>query len=330
MEHSSRSIDGNQPLVYIIILNWNGWQDTIECLESVWQINYPNYRIVLCDNDSQDRSLEHIKQWLDCRPIATTYLEYSQAKAIEDNYNHKITLVQTGRNLGFAGGNNIGIKYALSDSDCAYVWILNNDTTIDPDSLNALVTHARLDPNIGICGSKLVYYYHQELVQAWGGGKYNKWLGVANNLGMGSSIDLKIDPVEVEQNLDFIMGASMLVSRSFINDIGLMNEQYFLCFEELDWIVRAKGNYRLGYADRSIVYHKEGGSTGNNSDKNQRSYLSDYYNQRSYIVFTRTYYPHLRLFIYLHLCITLVNRLRRKQLDRIPMIWKLILEDLKI
>jgi GT2 family glycosyltransferase len=193
-----------------------------------------------------------------------------------------------------------------------------------------LVTHARLDPSIGICGSKLVYYYHQKLIQAWGGGRYNKWLGVANNLGMGSSIDLNIDPVEVEQNLDFIMGASMLVSRSFINDIGLMNEQYFLCFEELDWIVRAKGKYRLGYADRSIVYHKEGGSTGNNSDKNQRSYLSDYYNQRSYIVFTRTYYPHLRPLIYLHLWITLVNRLRRKQLDRIPMIWKLVLEDLNI
>jgi GT2 family glycosyltransferase len=333
MEYRSRLIDGNSPLVYIVILNWNGWEDTIECLNSVLQLNYLNYRIVLCDNDSQDRSLERIKQWLDHREN-TSYFEYNQVQdlsiAIEDNYSHQIILISTGANLGFAGGNNIGIRYALSDSNCAYVWILNNDTTVHPDSLNALVTHAQLDPNVGICGSKLIYYYQRDQVQAWGGGKYNKWFGVADNLGMGSAIELKVDALEVEKTLDFVMGASMLVSRSFINDLGLMNEQYFLCFEELDWIVRAKGKYKLGYADRSIVYHKEGGSTGNNSDKYQRSYLSDYYNQRSYILFTRTYYPYLRPFIYLHLCMTLINRIRRKQFDRIPMIWKLVLEDLKI
>jgi len=322
-------IDHNSPLVYIIILNWNGWEDTIECLDSLLQINYSNYRIVLCDNNSQDRSLEQIKQWLDNR-LSPTYIECSQFQDIKDTYGHQIILMPTGANLGFAGGNNIGIRSALSDSNCDYVWILNNDTTVDPNALTALVDRFQLDPNIGICGSKLIYYYQRDLVQAWGGGRYDKWLGVANNLGMGASIELKVDSLEVEKTLDFIMGASMLVSRSFIKDVGLMNEQYFLCFEELDWIVRAKGKYKLGYADRSIVYHKEGGSTGNNSDKNQRSYLSDYYNQRSYILFTRTYYPYLRPFIYLHLCATLVNRIGRKQIDRTSMIWKLIREDMKI
>ena len=333
MDYRSTSINNNHPLVYIIILNWNGWEDTIECLDSAFQINYSSYRIVLCDNNSQDRSLERIKQWLDNRQNIS-YFEYSQFQdqslSIEDTYDHQLILIPTGKNLGFAGGNNIGISYALSDPNCAYVWLLNNDTTVNPNALTALVDRSQLDTNIGICGSKLVYYHQRSIVQAWGGGRYDKWLGVANNLGMGASIELKVDSLEVEKTLDFIMGASMLVSRSFIKDVGLMNEQYFLCFEELDWIVRAKGKYKLGYADRSIVYHKEGRSTGNNSDKNQRSYLSDYYNQRSYILFTRTYYPYLRPFIYLHLCTTLVNRIVRKQIDRIPMIWKLVLEDMKI
>lgn len=332
MEYHLISSD-NCPLVYIIILNWKGWKDTLECLGSLSQLNYLNHRIVVCDNDSQDRSMEKIKQWLDQREN-NSYFEYSLAANLSTECKDidacKIILIPTGANLGFAGGNNIGISYALSDPNCEYVWILNNDTVIDPNALTALVDRSQIDTSIGICGSKLVYYHQRDLVQAWGGGRYNKWLGVANNLGMGSTIDLEADSVEVEQTLDFIIGASMLVSRSFISNVGLMNEQYFLCFEELDWIVRAKGKYKLGYADRSIVYHKEGGSTGNNSDKHQRSYLSDYYNQRSYILFTRTHHPYLRPFIYLHLCMTLVNRIRRKQLDRIPMIWKLILEDLKI
>ena len=318
------------PLVYIIILNWNGWKDTIECLDSVFQLKYSNYRIIVCDNDSDDLSLEIIREWLDNQH--TTYFEFSHSKDREiliEDY-HKVTLIPTGANLGFAGGNNIGVRYALSDTNCDYVWILNNDTTVDPNALDSLVKHFRTDITIGICGSKLVYYHQPTLIQAWGGGRYNKWLGIATNLGIGSSIDQQADVLKIEKQINFIMGASMLVSRSFINEVGLMNEQYFLCFEELDWITRAKGKYRLGYAESSVVYHKEGGSTGNNSDKNQRSYLSDYYNQRSYILFTRTYYPYLRPFIYLHLCITLVNRIRRKQLDRVSMIGKLVIEDLKI
>ena len=122
-----------EPKVYIIILNWNGWKDTIECLDSIKKLTYINYSIIICDNASSDESKNKINEWL------------------KNNVNIDATLIVNKTNLGFAGGNNVGIKEALKQMDCKYVWILNNDTEVTPNSLCCLVNKMKTDDKIGIC-----------------------------------------------------------------------------------------------------------------------------------------------------------------------------------
>jgi GT2 family glycosyltransferase len=304
-----------KPLVSIIILNWNGYQDTIQCLESILKLDYDNYRIVVCDNDSTDGSIEQIGSWCKNNRIDLANL---------DNLDRYMTLIQTGNNLGFAGGNNIGIRHALLDRECKYVWILNNDTIVEPNSLSALVSKCDLDFNIGICGSKLIYHHDRSKVQAWGGGRYNKWSGISQHIGDRQPSNLDVDVESVEQEIDYIIGASMLVSRSFLETIGLMNEEYFLYFEELDWIARAGNRYRLGYCNDSIVYHKEGASTGLNSSQSKGSSMTDYHAKRSLLIYTRNYAPYALPIIYLNLVMVVFKRLIHGEYHRALTISKVI------
>jgi GT2 family glycosyltransferase len=304
-----------KPLVSIIILNWNGYEDTIQCLESILKLEYDNYRIVVCDNDSADGSLDRIESW---------WKDKQTDLANPGNSNEYMTLIQTGKNLGFAGGNNIGIRHALLDRECKYVWILNNDTIVEPNSLSALVSKCNLDSDIGICGSKLIYYHDRSKVQAWGGGRYNKWSGISQHIGANQASNLDIDPESIEQNIDYIIGASMLVSRRFLETIGLMNEEYFLYFEELDWIARAGNRYSLGYCHDSIVYHKEGASTGLNGSQANGSRMTDYHAKRSLLIYTRTYAPYALPFIYLNLVMVVFKRLIHGEYYRALTIFRVI------
>ena len=152
----------NIPKVFIILLNWNGSNHTLECLASLEALTYDHYEIVVVDNASTDDSKKRIRE------------------AYPD-----LTLIQSGANLGFAGGSNIGIEYALL-RDADFVWLLNNDTVVEPGALGRLVARAQSDPNIGMCGSTLIYYHNRDVVQAYGGGTYNKWLGLTKRLGHGS------------------------------------------------------------------------------------------------------------------------------------------------
>lgn len=348
MEHVESRADTQSALngarVYIVVLNWNGWKDTIECLESVFRSDAVNYRVIVCDNDSKDESLMLIKAWADGyldvalhrdhglrkftfpplnKPIA--YLEYDRGMAESgghpDGGDAKLVLIQTGSNLGFAGGNNVGLRYALTKDDFDYVWLLNNDTIIRPDALSQMIARMQQMPSAGICGSTLLYYSMPGQVQAWGGAKYNKWLGTTKMLGAFTRADGPVDINIVESKLAFISGASMLVSKPFLEQIGLMREDYFLYFEEIDWAMRAKGQYQLCYAAGSVVYHKEGGSIGTNSVvPKEKSLTADYYGVRSRLLFTRYFFPWCLPSIYLGLLPVLINRLRRGQWQRVSMI----------
>jgi GT2 family glycosyltransferase len=117
----------------------------------------------------------------------------------------------------------------------------------------------------------------------------------------------------------------MLVSRNFLNEIGLMNEEYFLYCEEIDWITRARGKYILGYADNSIVYHKEGAAIGLNTKKNTSSYVGEYYGKRSVLLYTIKYKKTMLLTVYLGMIIAILNRCRRLQFDRAWMILMLLI-----
>jgi len=321
----------NSKKVYVLILNWNGWADTIACLESLFQNTYSNFQVIVCDNGSTDASMDKIKQWANgslkavipdelatglCpKPISYTEVLMKDINKENNIVNEPLIFIETGSNLGFAGGNNVGLRFVLAQNDFAYVWILNNDTIIVKDSLDELVKAMAADASLGICGSKLMYYQNPTQVQALGG-KYNKFLGTSCHIVKSEDL----------LNMDYVVGASMLVSKTFIETIGFMQEDYFLYYEDLDWAVRGKKLFKLECNLNSVVYHKEGASTGGNTkDKDTKSKISDYYSIRNRVLFTKKYFMWYLPTVYLGLIMTIVNRVRRKQYSRVWMILKILL-----
>lgn len=307
------SVDGNvPPAVVTVLVNWNGSDDTIECLESLLISDYPNHFIVVVDNGSKDGSLLELEAWAKgsinkpskfvqfqelppktCdKPVALVSLSLDDvARGKGWDSDAKIFLIDAKRNHGFAGGVNIGIRFALANSAVRYVWILNNDTVVAPDCLSRMERRLRDENEAAMCGSRILFYWQPDRVQVLGGGRFSRWVGTSRLLGNGDSVSSTVDVQTVERSLDHLSGASMLVSRNFIEKVGLMDESYFLYYEELDWVMRGKNRYRLVYADDAVVYHKEGASIGSSHRRTNRSPLSCFFMVRSRLRFTRKFFP---------------------------------------
>ncbi|WP_235533763.1 glycosyltransferase family 2 protein [Pelomonas sp. Root405] len=249
----------------VVLLNWNGWRDTLECLDSLFAEGATPCRVLVCDNASRDESVPRIRTWAEQR-FGTRFANLTRADVdggarLEDS--QQFALIENGGNLGFAAGNNVGIKLALRDPRCRYVWVLNNDTVVLPDALGQAVERMQADPSVGLCGSTLVYFDEPDKVQALGGASYSRWSGRSRHVGafMPRS-EVPQDSAACEARFSYVVGAAMLVSRAFLEQVGLMREDYFLYYEEIDWATRGGGRFRLGYAPGSVVLHKEGASIG--------------------------------------------------------------------
>jgi len=299
--------------VYIILLNYNGWKDTIECLESVLKNDYENYQIIVVDNDSPNNSMKYIKAWAEgkqevvydensqlkhlSQPFVSKPLEYvfyTKNEALnggdkdkESKLNNPIIFIQAGENGGFAAGNNIGIKYALEKDDFEYIWLLNNDTVIEKNSLSSLEEYAT-ENDFGISGSALMYYHNPKEVQAYGG-TVNKFFGTGSHILQAS---------EIEKKLDYVVGASFLIDKKVIDKIGLLPEEYFLYYEETDYCFNARSNgFKLGIVVDSVVYHKEGAK-----NKGKNTLFSDKYLFKNRLKFARKYLNNIS---YVHIGIVL-------------------------
>jgi len=333
--HSRPALPG-KPAVAVILVNWKGWADTIECLESVLRSDWPAYRVIVCDNGSPDRSLEHIEAWaagrLDVavtaghplralsspplpKPIPHVCYDRAAAESGGDASDHtlRLALVQTGRNLGFAGGVNVGLRYALARKEFEYAWVLNNDTVVRPDTLGQLVRRMQERPDAGMCGATLLSYDPPHAVQAWAGARFNKWVGGTWHLGARQPASAPVDRDGVERGLSYIMGASMLVPRSVLDDVGVMSEDYFLFFEEVDWAFRIRRRYALAYAPASVVYHKGGASTGAKEDARRRSLMAERLLIRNRLRLTRKFYPFALPTVYLGVLASLLLRLGERE-----------------
>jgi hypothetical protein len=337
-----------EPKVYVLILNWNGWKDTIECLESVFRLNYSNYQVIVCDNMSQDSSMEHIIEWAEGienisveidhplaflstppiqKPLPFIELNQKEEEKIQTEKisNIPLILIQTGANLGFAGGNNVGLRYALKRDDFEFVWLLNNDTVVDPDCLRRMVNYSLSRKRPNTCGSRILFYDDPKVIQALGGAHYYKWRGIASTtLGRYKSANDYIDPAIYERRLSYITGASWLIPKKFLKEVGLMEEGYFLYFEEIDWCIRGHDKFELCYADDAFVYHKEGQSIGSPSGDKTSSMLSDFYIFRNKLIFTRKYFPKALLTAYITTFLQALNRARRGQWKKATLILKIL------
>jgi len=314
--------------VYVLIVNWNGWRDTLECLESVFQSDNDRYRVIVCDNGSQDDSLQKIKAWAENRAESKSvkFVAYQRHEAESggdlDN-GAPLVLIDCGANLGFAGGNNVGLRYVLARNDFDYIWILNNDTVVRPAAMTHLVRRMQEKPDAGMCGSTLYYYDDPSRVQLTGGAYYCKWIGLPWHLGRLKRASDPFDRGRVERWMNYVSGASLFVSREFLLKVGLMCEEYFLFCEEADWALRGKNEFSLAYAPESIVYHKVGRSIGTSSHPHKKSYVCDYYNVRNRLFFTRKFFPYALPTVYLVLIGTLLLRLLLGEWKKAAMISKL-------
>jgi GT2 family glycosyltransferase len=226
------------PRVSVVIINWNGWKDTLECLESLFDVNYSNYDVVVVDNNSHDDSVIQIKDYAP---------------------NKELKLIENEKNYGFAEGNNIGIKYALKYFKPDYILLLNNDIVVDKDFLKELVNIGKSDDKIGILGPKIYFYDKPDVI--WSAGCKISWkLGRGLHIGIGQTDHGQYDnPKKVE----YISGSAFLIKKGVINKIGLMDKKYFLYFEESDWTLRAnQAGYKSLYVPNAKVWHKVSQSGG--------------------------------------------------------------------
>lgn len=299
----------------IVVLNWNGWQDTIACLESLSQLTYENYSVIVVDNASTDESPMKLTEWGEKHNSLVFDGDYEQ------NCIHHITFdlehrhwvyLQSNTNNGYASGNNLGIQLAVR-SQCEYIWLLNNDTVVDAAALNKLVSCIQQDSTIGLCGSLLRFFDNQHTVQAAGGVNFNFLKAQGEQLGQGMRVDDEALISIASKSPTYISGASVLLPREFVDDVGLMEESYFLYFEELDWAERAKPKWKTATALDSIVFHKEGASIGTASLKT-RSHLSQYYLNKNLIRFYCLRKKHLIPFALLKVVKEIFHCLRKGEL----------------
>jgi GT2 family glycosyltransferase len=260
-----------QPKVFIVLLNWNGFNDTVECVNSIKKITYGNYEIIIVDNESEN-----------------------DFEKLENIYSNEIILIRSDVNLGFAGGNNLGIKYALKN-DADFVLLLNNDTTVEPDFLDGLIKSG-IEKEFGIVAPKILNYYFPNII--WSAGGKISWLGASGySFGEGKTTEKFIE----NRYVTFVSGCCMLINKEIFNNIGFFEEDYFLYCEDTDFCKRViDAGFKILFVADSIVYHKI-----NTSTKRDISYLPIYYQTRNRLYFARKFYIKYLSIIMLYIYISM-------------------------
>jgi hypothetical protein len=283
------------PRVAAVVLNWNGWRDTIPCLESLRKsASAPS--VIVVDNGSTDDSLARIAS-------AAPW----------------IRLLSLSANLGFSAGVNAGIAAALADGVPDYLWVLNNDTVVASETLSRMLALADSDTRIGIVGCRLVDADGSGRVQAFGGGRFNPWLGTTS---------VYVEPTA--RACDHLVGASLLLRRSLLEQIGGFDERYFFYLEDTDLSLRARrAGWRLEVANDATVMHRRGASISGGAATPSLS--SDVQQARSAGIFAVTMgLPWMVTAIPLRLLGMAIRRAVRGQMNRIPSITRAYAEGLRL
>lgn len=250
--------------VAIIVINWNSYEVTSECLNSLRSVNYDSFEIILVDNGSEDTSGQRLK------------IEYPE-----------ITLLTNESNQGFTGGNNTGIRYALSNG-FDYLMLLNNDTITTPNFLKVLISKLSVSSRIGAIQPKIMF--NQERHVIWSaGGVLNRFLLLTSTMGEN---ELDKGQFDQDRNPDWITGCCFLVRSDIVRQVGLLDNKLFIYYEDFDWSmkIRAAG-FQLLYEPKSVIYHEVGMSNQNRKDHNEGtiSPFSHYVNIRNHLFMVRRY-----------------------------------------
>lgn len=287
MNETSNDFPERLPRIGCVLVNWNGWQDTVECLDSLKRQTYTNLEVIVVDNGSTNDSVARI---LSAHPW--------------------VHLHRTEKNLGFATGCNEGTR-AACQRRADYIWLLNNDTVAPPDSAAKLVETALANPRAGAVGSILYYKHDPSRVQAWGGGKVNLWLGFVSHF---------YQPADLRRKDAFLTGASLLLPRTICNEVGVFYEGFFMYCDDSDLCLRIhRAGYDLVAASNTAILHKEGGSSPS------RSPLIDQFATTSMIRFLLRNAPAPAVSIAAYLLLRSANRLVHGRLENLFAVWRGVL-----
>lgn len=282
-----------RPLIGVVVLNWNGWRDTLPCLDSIRHSTYCDHVVVVVDNGSSDNSSEIIS-------------------AAHPNAH----VIHTGTNLGFAKGCNVGIRHALN-LGVEGIWLLNNDTKVSPNCLEAMVLEMLTRTDIGIVGSVVRPWFEGEGSTVWGGGQFRPWSGLTKAATPHSAVD-------------FITGASMLLRRQLLEEVGLLDERFFFYMEDVDLCHRARRRgWAVSVAQDSEVRHKTGGTSGA-SDPRSRPIHADLWHARSSGVLLSKHSGWLLPFgLVVRLSLMAARRVAHGQSRRLPPITRFFLKGVR-
>jgi GT2 family glycosyltransferase len=281
------------------VVNWNRPAETLECLQSLRDsVLEGDIGLIVVDNGSTDGSIRSISDWMgrNLPAVDTVRLASSSIDEVRGELLATwpfVAVIESPTNLGFAAGSNLGIRLSLELPGVDWVWLLNNDTVVREGAIDALKGCISQYGSVGLVGSTITEYQDRSRVQCAGGARHYYLLGVGRPALKGRRLsEVLTGPTP---RFDYVSGTAMLMRTDMLRDVGLLNEDYFLYFEEIDYSFRAKkAGYTVVWCRDSVVHHKGGASAGSRSAANKRkTAFSEYHSNLSALRFTRRYRPGL-------------------------------------
>jgi GT2 family glycosyltransferase len=269
-------------MIGVIVVTFQSADVIAACLESLRTSTEPDLHVVVCDNASEDGTLDVIRHWAASKAVALTELG-PDGPPVSAGF----SILSTGGNLGFAGAVNAGLTRLLEVPDVDLFWILNPDSEALPDTASAFARKAREAGPFALMGGRIRYHAAPGHIQSDGGIVF-PWSGICKNLNSGLLPEAAVVPDAGA--LDFISGASVVASRRFVEQVGLMTEDYFLYYEEIDWAAR-RGDLPLILCPEAEVMHHGGTTIGTGAMNRRPSPFANYFNYRNRMRFVRRFRP---------------------------------------
>jgi GT2 family glycosyltransferase len=268
--------------VFAVVVNYNGWADTLECLESLLDQD-PHLRVIVLDNASTDGSLGRIEGWARRAGVMRcSELAFAQGAASLPQ-DVRVVLVACDRNHGFAGANNIALDYIRKNHPGGFGLLLNNDAVMGPDALRTMLRSFDAHSGTAAVGATVLRYEERDTVEMLGGATVSRLTGMVTPVGAGQRRDQSRPP---SVPLDYVSGCCLLVPAATLERVGLMDERYFLYSEDVDWGLRMRrAGLRLVYCAAAEVWHKGGASVVH------RSTVHDYYVVRGALMLVKKHFP---------------------------------------
>lgn len=271
----------------VIIVTYGSSDVISDCLASLETSSYPDLKIVVCDNASPDDTRELVEGFAGAHNLdflQTCPEDYESRESISAP---RLTLISSPENLGYAGGVNLGLDYLMKCKDVGYLWILNPDSVVQPDTAAAYVSAFSESAGFGLMTGRTLYYGEGGMIQS-DGGWVSLWTGACRNLNQGKmQNDVNMPDIG---SVNFLSGANFIATREFVERVGNMREDYFLYYEEVDWAMR-RGDMALVLCPEAIVLHHGGTSIGSGTVHRIPSAFSNYFNYRNRMVFMRRFRP---------------------------------------